>query len=243
MDFELNKEQLDIQQAVRQFAETELNKDYVLELDRGHKYPWEAWKKACELGFLSINYPEKYGGGGYGLMERVLVIEELCRQGGGVGSALALSNFGMRVVANHGTEEQKQKYLVSACQGKVTTFIALTEPDRGSDLVSSQLTTNAVKEGGNYIINGAKTFITNGSTGAFGPMLCQTDFKVSPPYRGHSMILVERETAGFEATDMEKMGMHCSPTSTLSFNNVKVPEANLIGEESQGFYYAVEFLK
>jgi alkylation response protein AidB-like acyl-CoA dehydrogenase len=242
VDFELSKEQLDIQQAARQFAETELNRDYMLELDRGHKYPWEAWKKAGELGFIAINYPEKYGGGGYGLMERVLVIEEFCRQGAGIGNALVLSNFGCRVIANHGTEEQKKKYLEPMCQGKAITFIALTEPDRGSDLVSSHLTTNAVKEGGSYVINGSKTFITNGSTGDFGPVLCQTDFKVSPPYRGHSMIIVEKGTPGFEATDLEKMGMHSSPTCQVSFNNVKVDRGNLIGEEGKGFYYAVEFL-
>jgi alkylation response protein AidB-like acyl-CoA dehydrogenase len=242
VDFDLSKEQLDIQQAVRQFAETELNKDYLLELERGHRYPLEAWKKASDLGFISINYPEQNGGGGYGLMERVLVVEELCRQGAGVGSALALSNFGCRVIANHGTAEQKKKYLEPICQGKAISFIALTEPDRGSDLVSSHLTTNAVKEGGNYIINGAKTFITNGTNANFGVVLCQTDFQVKPPYRGHSMLLLEKDTPGFEASDLEKMGMNSSPTCQLSFNNVKVSQSNLVGQENQGFYYAVEFL-
>jgi alkylation response protein AidB-like acyl-CoA dehydrogenase len=242
VDFDLSKEQLDIQMAVRQFAETELNKDYLLEIERTHRYPLEAWKKASELGFISINYPEEYGGGGYGLMERVLVIEEFCRQGAGAGNALALSNFGCRVIVNHGSPEQKKKYLEPICQGKAISFIALTEPDRGSDLVSSQLTTNAVKEGGNYIINGSKTFITNGTNADFGVVLCQTDFQVKPPYRGHSFILLEKGTPGFEASDLEKMGMHSSPTCQLSFNNVKVSQANLIGQESQGFYYAVEFL-
>jgi alkylation response protein AidB-like acyl-CoA dehydrogenase len=242
VDFELTREQLDIQQAARQFAETELNKDYILELERSHKFPFEAWKKASDLGFIAIHYPEKYGGGGYGLMERVLVIEEFCRQAGGAGNALALSNFGCRVIVDHGTEEQKKKYVEPTCQGKAITFIALTEPDRGSDLVSSHLTTNAVKEGGDYVINGAKTFITGASIANFGVVLCQTDFKVKPPYRGQTMILLERGVPGLDISDWEKMGMNSSPTCHLSFNNVKVSQENLIGEEGKGFYYAMDFL-
>ena len=242
MDFELSKEQIDIQQAARQFAETELNKDYLLEIERAHKYPLEAWKKANELGFIAINYPEKYGGGGYGLIERVLVIEEFSRQASGAGNALALANFGCRVIANHGTEEQKKKYLEPMCQGKAISYIALTEPDRGSDLVSSQLSTTAVKEGSGFVINGAKTFITGASQASFGVVLCQTDFQVKPPYKGHSMILVEPGTPGLEISDWEKMGMNSSPTCHMSFNSVKVPLENLIGEEGRGFYYAIEFL-
>jgi alkylation response protein AidB-like acyl-CoA dehydrogenase len=242
VDFELTKEQLDIQRAVREFAETELNKDYILELERSHKFPFEAWKKASDLGFIAIHYPEEYGGGGYGLMERVLVIEEFCRQAGGAGNALALSNFGCRVIANHGTEEQKKKYVEPTCQGKTITFIALTEPDRGSDLVSSHLATNAVIEGRDFVINGAKTFITNGSIADFGVVLCQTDFQVKPPYRGQTMILLEKGTTGLEISDWEKMGMNSSPTCHLSFNNVRASRENLIGEEGKGFYYAMEFL-
>jgi alkylation response protein AidB-like acyl-CoA dehydrogenase len=118
LDFELSKEQIDIQQAAREFAETELNKEYQLELDRSHKYPWEAWKKAGELGFIAINYPEEYGGGGYGLMERVLVIEEFCRQAAGIGNALALSNFGCRVIANHGRQSKRRNTWSRCARGK-----------------------------------------------------------------------------------------------------------------------------
>jgi acyl-CoA dehydrogenase len=242
MDFELSKEQIDIQKAVHQFAETELNKDYLLELERGHKFPWEAWKKAGELGFIAINYPEKYGGGGYGLMERVLVTEEFCRQAAGVGNALVLSNFGCRIIANHGTEEQKKKYIETMCQGKAITFAAFTEPDRGSDLVSSPLTTHAVRDGDSYVINGAKTLISNASIANFGVVLCQTNLQAKPPYRGQSLILVERDAQGLEVTDWEKMGMNSSPTCHISFNNVKVSRGNLIGEENRGFYYTMEFL-
>ncbi|MFH0914600.1 MAG: acyl-CoA dehydrogenase family protein, partial [Chloroflexota bacterium] len=175
MDFELTKEQLDIQNAARQFAEAEFTNDYLLELERGHKFPWEVWKKAGNLGFLGINYPEDVGGQGYGQLERVLVIEEFCRQGAGAGMAVVLSNFGCRIIANHGNEEQKRKYLPPMCRGEAMSFAAFTEPDRGSDLVTSPLATTAVKDGDGYLINGAKTFITGGTIASFGVVLCQTD--------------------------------------------------------------------
>ncbi|MBN1368401.1 MAG: acyl-CoA/acyl-ACP dehydrogenase [Dehalococcoidales bacterium] len=242
MDFELSKEQLDIQQAVREFVNTELTKDYLLEIERHHKFPWEVWKKACELGFVAINFPEEYGGGGYGELEKVLVIEEFCRQGAGAGTAITTANFGSKIILNRGTKAQKEKYLPLMCKGEATTFGAFTEPDRGSDLTTSPLTTNAVKQGNDYIINGAKTFITSASIAKFGIVLCQTDPKVTPPYKGHSIIIIDCPAPGFETSDWEKMGMNSFPSCQVSFNDLKVSGENLIGEENKGFYYAMEFL-
>jgi alkylation response protein AidB-like acyl-CoA dehydrogenase len=242
MDFDLNKEQLDIQQAVREFVQTELPKDRLLELERHHQFPFDIYQKAAELGFVAINFPEKYGGGGYGCLEKVIVIEEFARQGAGVGVAITTGNFGSKIILNRGTEAQKEKYLPLMCSGKTTTFAAFTEPDRGSDLVTNPLTTNAVKEGDNYIINGAKTFITNASTAKFGCTLCQTDAKASPVYRGQSLFIIDCPSPGYEATDWEKMGMNSFPSCAVSFNNVKVSADNLIGEENKGFYYSMEFL-
>jgi len=242
MDFELSKEQMDIQQAVREFVRTELTRDYLLDLERKHEFPWKAWQKACELGFVAINFPEEYGGGGYGSMEKVIVIEEFCRQAAGVGTAITTGNFGSKIIANRGTKEQKEKYLPLMCQGEAVTFGAFTEPDRGSDLVSSPLGTSAVKEGDYYIINGAKTFISGANIAKFGVVLCQTDLNASPPYKGHSILIVDCPSPGFEATEWEKMGMNSFPSCQVSFNNVKVSKDNLVGKENEGFYYAVEFL-
>jgi len=242
MDFELTKEQLDIQQAVREFVRTEFTRDYLLELERKHEFPWKMWEKAAELGFMAINFPEEYGGGGYGATEKVIVIEEFCRQGAGVGTAITTGNFGSKIIANRGTEAQKRKYLPLMCQGKAVTFGAFTEPDRGSDLVSSPLTTNAVRKGDRYIINGAKTFISGASIARFGVVLCQTDFEAHPPYKGHSLLIVDCPATGFEATDWEKMGMNSFPSCQVSFNNVEVGAENLVGEENKGFYYTMEFL-
>jgi len=242
MDFELSKEQSDIQLAVREFVQAELTKDYLLEAERNHRFPMDIYQKAGELGFLAINFPEEYGGGGYGQLEKVLVIEEFCRQGAGLGTAVTTGNFGSKIIANRGTKAQKEKYLPQMCSGKAVTFAAFTEPDRGSDLVTNQLTTNAVKDGNDYVVNGAKTFITSASIAKYGIVLCQTDFNVQPPYRGHTLLIVDCPSDGYEATDWEKMGMNSFPSCQVSFNNVRVSAENRIGEENKGFYYSMEFL-
>ena len=242
MDFELNKEQEDIRKAVREFAEAELTRDYVLELEQNRKFPWEVWKKSCELGFVGIDFPEEYGGGGYGLMEKVLVAEELCRCGAVAGGAAAVSNFGSKIILRRGREEQKRKYLPPLCQGEAISAGCFTEPDRGSDLVTSPLSTTAVKEGQEYLINGTKTFASFASVAKFAVVLCQTDPESHPPYRGHSTIIVEMDRKGVEVTELEKMGAHAIPTTQISFINVRVPQENLVGEENKGFYNAVEFL-
>ena len=242
MDFELNKEQEDIRKAVREFAEAELTRDYTLELEQNRKFPWKVWKKACELGFVGIDFPEEYGGGGYGLMEKVLVEEELCRCGAAAGGAAAVSNFGSKIILRRGREEQKKKYLPPLCQGEAISAGCFTEPDRGSDLVTSPLSTTAVKEGQEYLINGTKTFASFASVAKFAVVLCQTDPESHPPYRGHSTIIVEMDRKGVEVTELEKMGAHAIPTTQISFINVRVPQENLVGEENKGFYNAVEFL-
>ena len=242
MDFELNKEQEDIRKAVREFAEAEFTKDYALELEQNRKFPWKVWKKACELGFVGIDFPEEYGGGGYGLMEKVLVEEELCRCGAAAGGAAAVSNFGSKIILRRGREEQKKKYLPPLCQGEAISAGCFTEPDRGSDLVTSPLSTTAVKEGQEYLINGTKTFASFASVAKFAVVLCQTDPESHPPYRGHSTIIVEMDRKGVEVTELEKMGAHAIPTTQISFINVRVPQENLVGEENKGFYNAVEFL-
>jgi len=147
MDFELTKEQRDIQKAAKDFAEAELNKDYVLEIERAHRFPHEVYKKACELGFVGIDIPEKYGGQGFGLIGRVLVSEEFCRCGSAVGHFSSGPGLGVETILWSGNEMQKRKYIPPLCSGEAYLSSAFTEPDRGSDLVTSPLTTTAVKDG------------------------------------------------------------------------------------------------
>ena len=242
MDFELTQEQKDIQKAAREFAENELDKDYSLEIERSRKFPWKVWKKACDLGFVGIDIPEEYGGQGYELLERVIVTEEFCRSGAGVGLHASHPGLGIEMILWSGREDQKKRYLPPLCRGEALLASAFTEPDRGSDLVSSPLSTTAVKDENAYIINGTKTFITLASIAKFIILLCQTDPEANPPYKGQSTIIVETDREGIDVTELEKMGWHAAPTTQVSFTNVKVPDQNLIGKENQGFYQSIQFL-
>lgn len=240
MNFELTKEQRAIQKAAREFAEGEFDKDLAIECELNHKFPRDLWKKACELGFVCINYPEEYGGQGYGLMEQVLVIEELCRKDSGLGIAIILAAFGSDLILRYGSDEQKRKWLPRVAAGQAISAGAFTEPDHGSDI--TQITTTAVRQGDEWVINGTKMFITNGSIADFVIVLCQTDPDASPSYKGMSTILVETNRPGFEAAEVGvKMGLKMTSTAQLSFNNVRVPLSNLVGKENLGFHQALEF--
>ena len=240
MDFELTDEQRDIQRAAKEFAQGEFDRELALELERDHAFPKSIWKKACQLGFIGLHFPEAYGGQGLGIMENTLVVEEFCRQDSGIGIALSLSDFSSEVILRFGNEAQKQKYLPPLTRGEAISAGAYTEPDHGSDI--TRLSTLAVRKGAEFVINGTKTFITNGTLADHFVVLCQTNPEADPPYRGMCTILVERETPGFEATELgDKMGIRMTSTAELSFSDAHVPSENLIGQENRGFYQVMEF--
>jgi len=240
MDFELTAEQKDIQKAAREFAQGEFDKEKILEWEQTHTFPREIWKKACKLGFIGLHFPEEYGGQGYGITENMLMVEEFCRQDSGVGIALSLADFSSEVILRFGTPEQKKKYILPVAQGKFISAGAYTEPDHGSDI--TLLSTTAKKEGDFFLINGTKTFITNGTLADFFIVLCQCDSNVIPSYRGQCTLIVEKGTHGFEATEIvPKMGIRMTSTGELSFSDVRVPASNLIGKENAGFYQVLEF--
>ena len=240
MNFELSEEQRDIQRAAREFAQGEFDRDLALELEREHAFPKAIWKKACKLGFMGIHFPEEYGGQGLGVLENALVVEAFCRQDSGIGVALTLADFSSEVILRYGSEKQKQKYLPPIVRGEAISAGGYTEPDHGSDI--TQMSTTAIKGDRGFVINGAKTFITNGTLADHFVVLCQSDPHADPPYRGMSMILVEKGAAGFEATELgDKMGIRMTSTAELSFSDVHVPLDNLIGEENRGFYQTLNF--
>ncbi|MEW6260341.1 MAG: acyl-CoA dehydrogenase family protein [Thermodesulfobacteriota bacterium] len=240
MDFELTKSQIEIQKAARDFAKGEFDKDLALELDLKHEFPTKIWKKAAELGFIGIHFPEKYSGQGLGVMENILVAEELCARDSTIGSAIVLSSFASECILRFGSEELKSKFLPLVAEGKTLSAGAFTEPDHGSDITS--MNTTAVKDGDEWVINGGKTFITNGCLAGFFTVLCQTDPEAKPSYRGISMILVEADRKGVTATDVgHKMGIHMMSTAEVTFKDVRVPLTNLIGKEGKGFYQVLEF--
>ncbi len=240
MDFELTQEQKDIQKAAREFIQGEYDKEKSLEWEQTHTFPREVWKKACKLGFIGIHFPEEFGGQGYGIMENILVVEEFCRKDSGVGVAVTLADFSSEVVLRFGTQEQKKKYLIPVTKGEWISGGAYTEPDHGSDI--TLMATTAIKQADAYVINGTKTFITNGLLADFFVVLCQTDPHAKPPYRGQCTIIVEKGAKGLEATEIApKMGIRMTSTAELSFSDVRVPLINLLGEENKGFYQVLEF--
>ncbi len=210
-------------------------------MEEKHEYPVKFWKKACDLGFVGIHFPEKYSGQGLGAMENILVAEELCRGDSTVGACLILADFASELVLHFGSEELKSKWLPRVAEGEMLSCGAFTEPDHGSDITS--VNTTAVKDGDEWVINGGKIFITNGGPLAgFYCTLCQTDTEVKPGHRGMSVILVEADRPGLSISDVgKKMGIRMMHTAEVTYKDVRVPLTNLIGEENRGFYHVLEF--
>ena len=240
MDFELNQSQKEIQKAARDFAKGEFDKELILELEKKHGYPEKIWQKAGELGFIGIHFPEEYSGQGLGVMENIIVAEEFCRGDSSVGSALILASFASECILRFANEDLKKKFLPQVAEGKMLSGGAFTEPDHGSDITS--MNTTAVLDGDEWVVNGTKTFITNGGMAGFYTVLCQTDPDAKPSYRGISMILVEGDRKGVSSVDVgDKMGIRLMATAEVSFKDVRVPRSNLVGEEGKGFYQVLEF--
>ncbi len=240
MEFELTTEQQDIQKAVRDFAKGEFDKDLALELEEKHEFPKKIWKKAGNLGLIGVHFPEEYSGQGLGSLEDILVIEELCRGDSTIGSAVALSSFASELIMHYGNNEMKARFLPKVAEAKMLSAGAFTEPDHGSDITF--MNTTAVKEGDEWVINGGKTFITNGGLAGFYCVLCQTDPEAKPGYRGMSVILVEADREGLSTADVgNKMGIRMMATAEVTLKDVRVPLTNLIGEEGKGFYHVLHF--
>ncbi len=240
MEFELTRTQKEIQKAVRDFVKGEFDRDLAVELDQSHEFPKKIWQKAGDLGLLGIHFPEEYSGQGMGSMEDIIVIEELCRGDSTIGSAVALAGFASELILHSGSDEMKKKYLPPVAEGQMLSAGAFTEPGHGSDITF--MDTTAVKDGDDWVINGVKTFITNGGMAGFYSVLCQTDTEASPPYRGQSLILVEADREGLSTSDVgAKMGIHMMATAEVVLKDVRVPQSNLIGKEGKGFYQVLTF--
>jgi alkylation response protein AidB-like acyl-CoA dehydrogenase len=241
MNFELTKEQKGIQKAIREFVKGEFKSDVIADLDENHEYPVDIWKKAADLGFIGIHFPEECSGQGLGIVENVIVAEELCRGDSSVGACLILAGFASEIIMRCGNDEQKKEYLTKVAEGEYLSCGAFTEPDHGSDI--TRMNTTAVKDGDDWIINGSKIFITNGGPLAgFYCVLCQTDQEAAPSHRGMSIILVEADRPGVSTTSVgNKMGIRMMHTAEVVFKDVRVPQSNLIGKENKGFYQVLEF--
>ena len=233
MDFTLSKEQMDIQKAAREFALGEFP-ERAQEFDRNESFDLDIWRKACELGFVGVFIDEAYGGAGLGFLEAGLIMEEFWAVDAGMANATLSTTFGAELLLLFATEEQKKRYLTPLVNGESIIGTAITEPDAGSD-VSSAIAP-AVRDGDEYVINGSKMFITNGTLANYLNVFCLTDPGNPDRHQRHSFIMVETDRPGFEASKIHgKLGIRANDTAEISFSDVRVPTSNLIGEEGKGF--------
>lgn len=239
MDFELTEEQKILQSTAYKFAQNEFA-DLAQECDREERYPRELWKKACETGLVGVIIPEEYDGPGFGFFENALITEQLSRIDLGLGLVIVAATFGAENILLNGSEEQKKKYLPLLVNGEAICAGAYTEPNAGTDVAG--ISTRAVKDGNDYIINGSKMFITNGTICDFMVVLCITNPEAEKRHQRQSLIIVDANTAGITRTKLEgKLGIRASDTAEITFEDVRVPQENLIGVEGRGFYYLMHF--
>nr|WP_315201495.1 acyl-CoA dehydrogenase [uncultured Flavobacterium sp.] len=239
MDFNLTEEQLMIQQAARDFAQSELLEG-VIERDEHSKFPAEQVKKMAELGFLGMMVDPKYGGAGLDSVSYVLAISEIAKIDASAAVIMSVNNSlvcaGLEKYCN---EEQKMKYLVPLAKGEVIGAFCLSEPEAGSDATSQK--TTAIDKGDHYLLNGTKNWITNGNSASTYIVIAQTD--IEKGHKGINAFIVEKGWAGFDIGPKEKkMGIRGSDTHSLMFNDVKVPKENRIGADGFGFNFAMSVL-
>ncbi|MHB1418839.1 MAG: acyl-CoA dehydrogenase family protein [Bacillota bacterium] len=224
---------------LRKFIEKEIT-PHMDQWEEEGQFPRELWKKFAEQGYLLPWAEEKYGGAGVGFEYACIVNEELSYAGCSI--AVSLHNdIVAPYIYNYGTEEQKSKWLPRAAAAETLLAVAMTEPGAGSDLQAMK--TTAVKDGDDYIINGSKVFITNGVSADLIVLACKTDIHAVPRHKGISLILVEANTPGFTRRKLRKLGIHSQDTGELFFEDVRVPQSNLLGEEGKGFYYLMNKLQ
>jgi alkylation response protein AidB-like acyl-CoA dehydrogenase len=245
MDFSLTKEQKDIKKAAAEFARGEFVPELVLECESNHRFPREVYKKAGELGFIGLDYPEGVGGGGLGVTENVLVIEEFCKADSGMGMAIHLAYLPAKIVKIFGTREQHEKFLAPMVKGDWVSAVSFTEPDHGSDLTRMN-TTLAEQEDG-FVLNGTKVFTTNGAYADFFIVLAQEDPDARPG-KGMTTIIVERDSSTWLGGKMEindipgKMGLKMTSSSELVFQDLKISRENILGERGRGLLNVLDFL-
>ncbi|MDF1672215.1 MAG: acyl-CoA dehydrogenase family protein [Vicingaceae bacterium] len=239
MEFGHTENQEMIAQMVRDFAEKEI-KPNRYQWDKDEHFPIDVMKKMGELGLLGIYIPEEYGGSGFGYHEYVTALIELGKVCGGVGLSVAAHNsLCTGHIYYHGSEEQKKKYLPKLASGEWIGAWGLTEANTGSDAMRMKAT--AVKEGNEWVLNGTKNWITHGLSGDVAVVLIRTGELLDS--KGITAFIIEKGTPGFSAVKIiDKLGVRASETAELIFDNVRIPEENVIGEVGMGFVQAMQIL-
>jgi alkylation response protein AidB-like acyl-CoA dehydrogenase len=246
MDFDLTKEHRDIAAAAREFAQGEFE-DRAVEFDRSESFDLSIWRKACELGFVGTFVDEAYGGAGMGFLEHCLITEEFWAVDPGCGQAVLSTTFGAELLGLFGSEAQKRAVLPELVGGRAILATAITEPDAGSD--PSSASTTAVRQGDEWVIDGSKMFITNGTLARFVLVFCCTSPDAPDRHGRHSFFLVDHErdagagSKGLTARKLHgKLGIRASDTAELAFSGLRVPADALVGlEPGRGFRQLMAF--
>ena len=239
MDFSLSDEQKLFQKTIREFCEREI-KPIADKIDKEEYSSEDLYKKMGQMGLMGMTVPQKYGGAGIDRISYMIALEEISRVSGSVGLTVEAHNsLGIGHIYEHGTEEQRKKYLPKLCSGQGFAAWALTEPNAGSDAAAAQ--TTAVLDKDEWVINGAKQFITSGDIADVIVVMAMTD--KSKGAKGISAIIVEKDTPGFKVGQLEdKLGLRGSHTAQLFFEDCRVPKENLLGEKGMGFIGAMNIL-
>ncbi|MCI4318677.1 MAG: acyl-CoA dehydrogenase family protein [Thermoplasmata archaeon] len=238
VDFALTDEQLSLQELARKFARSEMA-PHAAECDKAGRFPEEIYRKAWELGLMNLNVPTEFGGSGLGLLEQALIVEELSRACAGMTTSIIANCLALEPIILGGSPEQKQATLTPFCAEYHLASFCLTEPSSGSD--ASAMKTRARKEGDDYVLDGEKCFITNGPHASLYTVFASTDPVARA--KGISAFIVPRSTPGVTpGREEEKMGHRASSTSTVRFEGARVPVANRLGTEREGFSIAMRTL-
>jgi acyl-CoA dehydrogenase len=225
----------------RRFAEKEIAPKVAAWNERGMS-DRETWRKLGAAGFLGANQPVEYGGAGGDFLYDAILMEEMADLRAHALMLSLHSDIIMPYLVTYGSEEQKRRWLPGAIMGEILLALAMTEPGTGSDLANVE--TRARRDGDHYVVNGAKTFISNGQIGDLFIVVCRTDPDAQPPHKGISLICIEAGTPGFsKGRKLDKLGLRGQDTSELAFDDCRVPAANLLGREGEGFKMLMEKLQ
>ncbi len=238
--FELTKSQKQIQKAAKGFAKGEFDKDLAYEFEKSNTFPAKIWKQAAQLGFVGIHFPEKYAGGDMGMLEAVLILEEFCRKDASIGNALAVASFASECLLTFGSDALKEKFLPPVAEGEMVSAGAFSESPRGGNYTFIQ--TTAANEMDQWVINGTKTNVINGGSAGFYIVLCRTEPNTEGD-KGISMLVVEGDRRGISSETVgKKLGGNMFPTAQVTFENVTVPGAYLVGKKGAGIAQLNTFL-
>jgi len=239
LDFNLTTEQKMFQKIIREFCEKEI-KPIAEKIDKEEYFPWELYKKMGKMGLMGMTVPQKYGGAGIDRVSYMIALEEISRVCGSTGITVEAHNsLGIGHIYEKGTEEQRKKYLPKLTNGEAIAAWALTEPNAGSDAAGGQ--TTAVLDGDEWVLDGAKQFITSGNIAEVTMVMAMTDKKKGA--KGISAFIVEKDTPGFKIGQLEnKLGLRGSKTVELIIEDCRIPKENLLGEKDMGFIGAMNIL-